>query len=344
MGIIRNKATVTRNDVARACGVSGALVSYAFSDTAQNKVKPETREKILLAARKLGYRPSLIGRCLKNNCSYNVCILLPERFVSAMSLHQLRIFHGVCMAIQETEYRPMVFFGVNEKLFKTLEENRVDGIIVLDSANDLSYADKLLDYQIPLVFANVEYRSDSPLIASVRSNHEKLVRDRIADLVKNNCKNILQVSACGSLCQPNYILKQEFEKVQKQYAAENIRFHDMTFRQYDVTDDLRLKAETFFSGDTPCDGVLVDGGCFADMIVEAARRHGIKLERNRNCFVSCSQEANFPNWSHNSFRLGCQAWESMQNMLNGQKVEKLKLIPYFLAENEKDLEDNSRID
>lgn len=335
------KTTVTRNDVARACGVSGALVSYAFSDTAQNKVKPETREKILQTARELGYRPSLIGRCLKNHCSYNIGILLPERFTSGISLHQLRIFHGVCMAIQETDYRPMVFFGVNDKLFKSLEEHRVDGVILLDSDADLSYAENLLPYKLPMVFANVEYSCSQSYVASVRSDHEKLVNDRVNDLLAAGCRNILQISALINVCQPNYILQKSFEKFRANCSLPEVKFSIFDPGQYEVTEAMIQEAEKYFSGDSPCDGVLVDGSDFADMIQEAARRHGVILLRGKNCHLSCSQEKAFPCWSHNSFQLGKQAWDTMQKMLNRQNVEKLKLVPYFYAKSEENLTDNA---
>ena len=337
MSSARLKKSVTRNDVARACGVSGALVSYVFSSTACSKVKPETREKILQAAHELGYHPSMIGRCLKNHCSYNIGILLPERFVSGLSLHQLRIFHGVCKAIQETEYRPMVFFGANDKLFKSLEEHRVDGIIVLDSNADLSYADDLLKYKLPLVFANVEYACEHGYVASVRSDHENMVFGRLQELLDNGCRNILQISGMSDVCQPNYFLMKAFAEFSKLHSEAEFTIFEPG--QYKVDAVMTEQVEKYFSGDSPCDGVLVDGGSFAEMVIEVARQHNIILEQGRNCIVSCSQETTFPCWSHNSFQVGLLAWESMQQLLNGKTPEKLKLVPYFDARSSADLEE-----
>ena len=100
---------------------------------------------------------------------------------------------------------------------------------------------------------------------------------------------------------------------------------------------MRAQVGKFFQQPDPVDGVLVDGGAFADMVAEAANQNGVKLIRNKNCFVTCSQENNFPNWSQDSFVLGINAWSAMQKILNGEPQTPLLKIPYFSAGSEEDL-------
>jgi len=75
----------------------------------------------------------------------------------------------------------------------------------------------------------------------------------------------------------------------------------------------------------------------ADAAAAAARQNGVELVRNRNCFVTCSQENNFPHWSQDPFTMGFHAWEVMRKILNGEKPPPLLRVPYFYAENENDL-------
>src|SRR3954463_2817144 len=56
----RRRPTIA--DVARLAGVSSAAVSFAVND--RPGVSPETRERILEAARELGWRPSASARAL----------------------------------------------------------------------------------------------------------------------------------------------------------------------------------------------------------------------------------------------------------------------------------------
>ena len=57
MALEKNRA-VTQNDVAREAGVTRSMVSYVISGSNARSVAPETRERILQAIEKLGYRPN----------------------------------------------------------------------------------------------------------------------------------------------------------------------------------------------------------------------------------------------------------------------------------------------
>ena len=49
---------VTLKDIATAAGVTTATVSYVLNDTPGQKIAPETRERVLKAARELSYVPN----------------------------------------------------------------------------------------------------------------------------------------------------------------------------------------------------------------------------------------------------------------------------------------------
>jgi len=63
--MITTKRRLTSFDVARECGVSRATVSYVLNNHPNQTIPPETRERVLKAARKLGYRPSAPARNLR---------------------------------------------------------------------------------------------------------------------------------------------------------------------------------------------------------------------------------------------------------------------------------------
>jgi DNA-binding LacI/PurR family transcriptional regulator len=66
MGLMMTaKRRLTSFDVARASGVSRATVSYVLNNDPRQSIPPETRERVLNAARKLGYRPFAPARNLR---------------------------------------------------------------------------------------------------------------------------------------------------------------------------------------------------------------------------------------------------------------------------------------
>jgi DNA-binding LacI/PurR family transcriptional regulator len=67
---------INMKDLAKACGVSVATVSRVIN--ADPAVKPETREKVLAAAKRLGFTPNLAARSLKLAKSRTVGIIIPS--------------------------------------------------------------------------------------------------------------------------------------------------------------------------------------------------------------------------------------------------------------------------
>ncbi|HEY0867089.1 MAG TPA: LacI family DNA-binding transcriptional regulator [Fimbriimonas sp.] len=62
----RNTGRPTRDDVARYANISGATVSRVLSGRTDLSISPETRAKVLEAAKKLGYLPNSAARALTN--------------------------------------------------------------------------------------------------------------------------------------------------------------------------------------------------------------------------------------------------------------------------------------
>ncbi|MCQ1951794.1 MULTISPECIES: LacI family DNA-binding transcriptional regulator [Arthrobacter] len=68
---------VTSNDVAQAAGVSRATVSYVLNGRAGQSISTATQDRVLAAARSLGYTPSTAARTLRRGRSDLVLMLLP---------------------------------------------------------------------------------------------------------------------------------------------------------------------------------------------------------------------------------------------------------------------------
>ena len=67
---------VSIKDIAQYCGVSVATVSKALNG--QQDVGEATRERVLAAAREMGYTANVMARALKTNRTYNIGILFTD--------------------------------------------------------------------------------------------------------------------------------------------------------------------------------------------------------------------------------------------------------------------------
>ncbi|MDD6320827.1 MAG: LacI family DNA-binding transcriptional regulator [Oscillospiraceae bacterium] len=69
--------------IAAECGVSIATVSKALNG--QRDVSPETRQRVIDTARRLGYMPNSMARALKTNRTYNIGVLFVDEAQSGLT-------------------------------------------------------------------------------------------------------------------------------------------------------------------------------------------------------------------------------------------------------------------
>ncbi len=121
---------ITSHDVAKLANVSQTTVSRAFRDDCY--IDPQTRQKVLDAAKKLGYFPNYSAKSLKNKQSKIIGLLLAS--------YDNKFYTTVTKAIEshmhDKGYRFMLAFSDEkpEKERKYLESfisSRVDGIIYM---------------------------------------------------------------------------------------------------------------------------------------------------------------------------------------------------------------------
>lgn len=137
-------------EVAELAGVSLATVSRVINDS--QKVKANTRQKVLSAMNQLGYRPNTIAQSLASNRSNSVGVLVPE-------LHGP--FFGDMLSSIETELREqgkhVIITAGHSDAQKEMESieflisRKCDALILLVYAVDHEYLRKLSNGPLPVV-------------------------------------------------------------------------------------------------------------------------------------------------------------------------------------------------
>jgi len=121
-------------DVARAAGVSQATVSYVLNGRSDQMIREETRQRVLEAARALGYRPNLAARTLVTGKTGMVALWVPFSFHSVYS----HVMEQIVRLAKETHYRILVA-QIHGETSETLNAGgllsavHVDGILAFDT-------------------------------------------------------------------------------------------------------------------------------------------------------------------------------------------------------------------
>ncbi|WP_053205942.1 LacI family DNA-binding transcriptional regulator [Jiangella muralis] len=137
-------------DVAERAGVSKGLVSFALND--RPGVSPQTRERILAAARDLGWQPSLRARALSVNRAFALGLVItrdPEiitgdpfypSFIAGVERELAPAGQALVLSVVPDEEAELAAYR------KLVEDRRVDGIFITDLRHDdarIALADEL---------------------------------------------------------------------------------------------------------------------------------------------------------------------------------------------------------
>jgi len=149
-------------DVARRAEVDPSTVSRVLRGDPSQAVRPETRERIIVAARELRYRPNALARGLRTRRTDTIGLIIPDVF----NLGFAEVTHGIQAAAAEAG-RLVLLIEANgltddgDRTLRTEDEyaqliadGRVDGLIVAFATVDDHLVAQLAERRIPLVLVN----------------------------------------------------------------------------------------------------------------------------------------------------------------------------------------------
>lgn len=158
-------------DIAERVGVSTVTVSKALSG--QKGVSEEVREKIRSIAEELGYQQPSAARKSQNQKSYNIGILISERFLDKYESFYWQMYQSVATRATAKECFTMleVIGSVEEessRMPKLVQERKVDGIIVIGKMLDDYLQHLNTEAGIPVIY--LDYYNGREVSDSVISN------------------------------------------------------------------------------------------------------------------------------------------------------------------------------
>ncbi len=157
---------VTMQDIADKLGVTKVTVSKALGD--KEGVSEELRIKIKETASNMGYKFNFFGRALKSNKSFNIGIIVAEKFFDNEKAFYNNIYKKLCLSLDKLQYTNSLHILTEENENNLIMPNmttfnKVDGLIILGKLEH-SYISKLLEEKIQILFLDyytAEFNIDS---------------------------------------------------------------------------------------------------------------------------------------------------------------------------------------
>jgi LacI family transcriptional regulator len=188
----------TLRDVARVAGVHPGTVSRALNPQTRGLVNERTAQRVLDAARELGYRPNPIARGLRTNRSNTIGVLVPDLLNPLFAA----VVRGIEDGLREAGYTPLIANTDNdperEKMaYEAMSARQVDGFIAATATRDHWLLADQVRSGAKVVLVN--RRVDSDAIPAVTGDDHEGVRLAVEHLAELGHDRIAHLAGPQSL-------------------------------------------------------------------------------------------------------------------------------------------------
>ena len=220
-----NKRPLTLRDVSEASGVSEMTVSRVLRN--RGDVSQATREKVLAAAKELGYVPNKIAGALASNRVNLVAVIIPS--LSNMVFPE--VLTGINQVLEDTVLQPVV--GVTdylpEKEERVLYEMlswRPSGVIIAGLEHSEASQTMLEAAGIPVV--EIMDTDGKPVDAMVGISHRRAGREMAQAILK---AGFSRIGFMGTKMPLDHRARKRFEGFTEVLAKNGVEIEDRAFYQ-----------------------------------------------------------------------------------------------------------------
>ena len=214
---------LTLRDVSEASGVSEMTVSRVLRN--RGDVSAATREKVLEAARALGYVPNKIAGALASQRVNLVAVIVP----SLQNLVFPEVLAGISEVLDQTHFQPV--YGVTnykpereEKVLYEMLSWRPSGVIIAGLEHSDASRAMLKSAGIPIV--EIMDTDGEPIDSVVGISHRRAGREMAQAIVKQGYRKI---GFLGTKMPLDHRARKRFEGFTQALAKEGIEIHDREF-------------------------------------------------------------------------------------------------------------------
>ncbi len=168
------KHNLTIDDIARDLGVSKTTVSRAISG--KGRISEATRAKVNEYIKECNYRPSASAKGLAESRTYNLALVLPKSFIQLDLPYIRQMMNAICEEAFNWDYNILMCLSTDlypESLMRTLDNRKVDGVILSRTVENDALVDMLIQRDIP--FATIgSLPAETSGSATVEADHDQM--------------------------------------------------------------------------------------------------------------------------------------------------------------------------
>lgn len=263
--------SVTIKDIAKSLGVSYSTVSRALND--KPGVSLENRKRIIAEAKRVSYNPNAMARGLVKKHSDTIGVIIPdmansffgevtEGIIESAKTHGYTVFLCVSNWDMKTE----------KKYLRTLQEKRVDGIILKASKDDKdrNFKDEI---NVPYTILDGSPIKDSNVV-QVDNEYGGYIATKY--LIKQGYRNIAFIGGKRESYTNSERVKGYIKALDE--SGININPNLILYDKFTANGGYNL-AKGLLKGDKEIDGIFAGNDVIALGVLDYAATHGYDIPR-----------------------------------------------------------------
>lgn len=266
---------VTMNDIAARAGVSQATVSFVLNNRREGINIPQTtRQRVLDAARDLGYRRNQLARAMVTGKSRILGIIT----VSQNNENIVRVLAGALEAANQNDYLIKIlhlsYGNIDDSTIARCLEWRVAGAIVVGlDETTLEFLDKEFQ-RVGMAAAFVDNAPRRDKAVRVLANDEQGIRDVLSHLLELGHRRIAYIGG-----RPSFISRWREESFRAVLAEAGISVPDSWVRHSSWSNPAPMEREAMaiLSGPERPSAIVCAADTIAMVVLRVARSLGIRL-------------------------------------------------------------------
>ncbi len=180
----------TLRDVAKKACVDVSTVSRALNNTSY--VHPDTKAKIVAAAKELGYRPNVIAQALKQGRRHTIGVIVPRLHMTIFS----EILQGIEQEAEKLGYSTLISITednpqIEKNCLERMQNSFVDGIIITGTGKNNRLIRSIQAGGIAIVQL---VRCSDPRISAVIADYENCGQKAVEFLYNKGCRHIAMIA------------------------------------------------------------------------------------------------------------------------------------------------------
>ena len=328
---MNDKKRVSSRDVAKEAGVSQATVSYILNDVKKVSIKPETRQAVMEAVRKLNYHPNEMARGMKLKRSMSIGVVTDR---NVTNFYFMKTLEGIRDGIGN--YSITLLFNKTDEMqegeyIRYYNSNRVDGFIFAFASLDEEA--RYFFYENGIPFVKVDPVSSGSDMYEICTDHLSRIREAIEYFMS---KGIKRIGYAGP--NPDKVSDRRLEAFREAMESKGIKVDEGLITTSDYEDDNILAAvKKLLSSKNRPEAILAGSPRYGIVSVKGALSLDIRIPEELKIIAFGS--SNFFSIAHPSisaielplYDMGFRAAEMLFDRMGGMEVPKMVTLPSELV-------------